>query len=62
MRTLKLPNNTQIIFRQVNSNKKDTNHGILNYYQFGEKSIRNQLLANSFINTLHSQAFQYLRT
>lgn len=60
--TIKLKDKQTVIYRIINSNKKDTNHAIINYYQIGEKSIRNQLLLNSFINTLHSQAFLYLRT
>ena len=54
MKTLRLLDNETVVLRLTNQNKKDNNHAIINYYQVGEKTIRNQLLVNSFIHTLHS--------
>lgn len=59
---LKIPENISLVLRSKNLNLDDSNHAIINYYQYGPKDPLSILKTRAFSSALNTKAFDFLRT
>lgn len=59
---LKVPEDVGLVYRTKNLNPDDSNHAIINYYQYGALDRQAELKTKAFAQTFNLKAFDYLRT
>jgi len=59
---LKVPNDVGLVYRMKNLNNDDSNHAIINYYQYGVYDKLAELKIKAFSQTFNLKAFDFLRT
>ena len=59
--TTKIPDDVTLVYRAQNTNLDDSNHAIINYYQYGLKDPLAQLKLRAFSSTFNLKAFDFLR-
>ena len=59
---LKVPEDVCLVYRTKNLNPDDSNHAIINYYQYGILDRQAELKTKAFAQTFNLKAFDYLRT